>query len=132
MDMPEKPSSDQIVFRSLFGGAVWGIGWSLLSCFLAGRSTPFLNLVMNGLLIGLAFGFVNSMLILMAGGKHSVSLVLVILFSCGATLMSPSLEFFFINIVAVVIGAWLINDFALKTKNTEIEIPERKEKRKNG
>jgi|GEM_PF-3517277 len=34
-----------------------------------------------------------------------------------------------VNIVAVVIGAWWISDFALKTKSTEIS--ERKEKRKN-
>ena len=32
--MPEKPSSDQIVFRSLFGGVLWGVGWSLIPCFL--------------------------------------------------------------------------------------------------
>jgi hypothetical protein len=130
MDTPKKPSSDQIVFRSLFGGAIWGVAWSLFSCFLAVRTTPLFTLVINGLLIGLAFGFVNSMLILMAGGKHSVSLVLVILFSCGATLMSPSLEFFFVNIVAVVIGAWAISDFALKMKSDPVL--ERKEKRKNG
>ena len=130
MDPIEKPSSDQIVLRSLFGGAVWGVAWSLFSCFLSGRSTPFFNLVMNGLLLGLVFGFANAMLILLAGGKHSISLGLIVLFFCGSILLSGTLELFLAHIVAVVIGSWLISDFALKTKTPEA-IPERKEKRKN-
>jgi len=52
---------------------------------------------MDGLLFGLAFGFANSLLILLAGGKHSVSLGMTLLFFCGTILISFSLEFFFVR-----------------------------------
>jgi hypothetical protein len=136
MDTPEKPSVDQIVFRSLFAGALWGIGWAVI-CFLlialSGRPIPFkfMDVLMHGVFFGVVFGLVNGMLL--SGGNSSSSLIptciMAVIFSCSVSFFSPSFDFFFANIIAFVLGAWAISDVALKMKPAPVL--ERKEKRKN-
>ena len=117
--MDEKPSSDQIVFRSLFGGVLWGMGWSLILCVLSGTSTPFITMVMYGLILGIVFGLVNGLLLVV--GMHSLSLmmtcVLAAIFSYNASFASLRFEYLFANILAGVVGSISITYYALQPIN---------------